>query len=115
MITAIRTFSTQSIAAFVATACGFIRRCRITSYTYMTDADVLAIKAYLFSLPPVHAKTPENTLTFPFNQRWAMTFWSALFNADSRFAPNSARRARNGIGVPISRGAGALWRVPYAA
>ena len=28
-----------------------------TSYTYMTDADVLAIKAYLFSLPPVRAKT----------------------------------------------------------
>ena len=26
-----------------------------TSYTYMTDADALAIKAYLFSLPPVHA------------------------------------------------------------
>ena len=25
------------------------------SYTYMTDADALAIKAYLFSLPPVHA------------------------------------------------------------
>ena len=26
-----------------------------TSYTYMTDADALAIKAYLFSLPAVHA------------------------------------------------------------
>ena len=25
------------------------------SYTYMTDADALAIKAYLFSLPAVHA------------------------------------------------------------
>ena len=33
-----------------------------TSYTYMTDDDVLAIKAYLFSLPPVRAKPPENTL-----------------------------------------------------
>ncbi len=27
-----------------------------TSYTYMTDADALAIKAYLFSLPPVQAQ-----------------------------------------------------------
>jgi mono/diheme cytochrome c family protein len=62
-----------------------------TSYTYMTDADVLAIKAYLFSLPPVRAKAPENTLTFPYNQRWAMTFWSALFNPDTRFAPDSDR------------------------
>jgi mono/diheme cytochrome c family protein len=61
------------------------------SYSHMTDADVLAIKAYLFSLPPVHAKAPENTLTFPYNQRWAMTFWSALFNSDTRFAPDSDR------------------------
>ena len=30
-----------------------------TSYTYMTDADALAIKAYLFSLPPVHATPPR--------------------------------------------------------
>jgi mono/diheme cytochrome c family protein len=61
------------------------------SYSYMTDADVLAIKAYLFSLPPVHAKAPENTLTLPYNQRWAMIFWSALFNPDTRFAPDSDR------------------------
>jgi mono/diheme cytochrome c family protein len=62
-----------------------------TSYSYMTDADVLAIKAYLFSLPPVRAQPPKNTLTFPFNQRWAMIFWSALFNRDTTFAPDSDR------------------------
>jgi mono/diheme cytochrome c family protein len=61
------------------------------SYTYMTDADALAIKAYLFSLPPVHATAPANTLTFPFNQRWAMSFWSALFNPDTRFAPDTSK------------------------
>jgi mono/diheme cytochrome c family protein len=58
------------------------------SYTYVTDADALAIKAYLFSLPPVHAPAPENTLTFPFNQRWAMSVWSALFNPGTRFEPD---------------------------
>jgi mono/diheme cytochrome c family protein len=62
-----------------------------TSYTYMTDADALAIKAYLFSLPPVRAAAPRNTLTFPFDQRWAMNFWSALFNPDTRFAPDTAK------------------------
>ncbi len=62
-----------------------------TSYTYMTDADGLAIKAYLFSLPAVHATAPDNTFAFPFNQRWLMVFWSTLFNADARFAPNSDR------------------------
>jgi len=61
------------------------------SYTYMTDDDALAIKAYLFSLAPVRVKAPENTLSFPFNQRWAMMFWSAVFNPDTRFAPDSSK------------------------
>ena len=62
-----------------------------TSYTYISDADALAIKAYLFSLAPVRAPAPENTLAFPFNQRWAMGFWSALFNPDTRFEPDPSK------------------------
>jgi len=62
-----------------------------TSYTYISDADALAIKAYLFSLPAVRATPPANTLSFPFNQRWAMMFWSALFNPDTRFAPDTSK------------------------
>jgi mono/diheme cytochrome c family protein len=62
-----------------------------TSYTYMTNEDVLAVKAYLFSLPAVRARTPENTLAFPFNQRWSMIFWSAVFNPDTRFAPDTSK------------------------
>ncbi len=64
-----------------------------TSYTYITDADALAIKAYLFSLPPVRAEAPANTLAFPFNQRWAMAFWSELFNPDTRFEPDLSKSA----------------------
>lgn len=64
-----------------------------TSYTYISDDDALAIKAYLFSLPPVHAAPPENTLEFPFNQRWGMLFWSAVFNPDRRFEPNTSKSA----------------------
>ncbi|MDB5654263.1 MAG: putative alcohol dehydrogenase, partial [Tardiphaga sp.] len=62
-----------------------------TSYTYMTDADGLAIKAYLFSLAPVRAMLPKNTLAFPFDQRWALAFWSALFNPDTRFQPDTSQ------------------------
>ena len=62
-----------------------------TSYGYMTDADALAIKAYLFSLPAVHAPAPANTLGFPFNQRWSMIFWSAVFNPDTRFEPDASK------------------------
>jgi mono/diheme cytochrome c family protein len=63
------------------------------SYTYMSDADALAIKAYLFSLKPVHAAAPANTLNFPFNQRSLMSVWSILFNPDTRYEPNVERSA----------------------
>jgi len=61
------------------------------SYTFMSDADALAIKAYLFSLKPVHQAAPQNTLVFPFNQRALMWVWSVLFNPDKRFEPRVAR------------------------
>jgi mono/diheme cytochrome c family protein len=64
-----------------------------TSYTYLTDDDALAIKTYLFSLPPVRAAAPANTLSFPFNQRWGMMFWSALFNPDTRYEPDTSKSA----------------------
>ena len=61
------------------------------SYTYMTDADAGAIKAYLFSLAPVHAPAPPNTLGFPYNQRSLMGIWALLFNPDTRFEPRTSR------------------------
>ena len=61
------------------------------AYTMMTDADALAIKVFLFSLPARHAAVPANTLKFPFNQRWLMAFWSAFFNPDKRFSPDPAQ------------------------
>jgi mono/diheme cytochrome c family protein len=63
------------------------------SYTYMSDADALAIKAYLFSLKPLHAPAPQNTLVFPFNQRGLMSLWALFFNPDKRYEPNSDRTA----------------------
>ncbi len=58
-----------------------------TSYTLLTDQDVLAIKAYLFSLKPVKQANKPNTFAFPYNQRWLMAIWAALFNPDHRFRP----------------------------
>ena len=64
------------------------------SYALLTDDDVLAIKAYLFSLPPVHRETRPNTFAFPFNQRWTMAFWSALFVPGTRFEPVARQSAQ---------------------
>ena len=63
------------------------------AYTLLADDDVLAIKAYLFSLPTARTVAPSNSLRFPFNQRWLMGPWSALYNSDQRFRPFSDRTA----------------------
>lgn len=62
-----------------------------TSYTYMTDADALAIKAYLFTLSPVSAPARQNNLSWPFNQRSLLAAWNVMFNEDQRFRPRSGQ------------------------
>jgi mono/diheme cytochrome c family protein len=54
-------------------------------YTLLTDNDVLAIKAYLFSLTPVQHRPPSDDLKFPYNQRYLLRFWNILFNPGRRF------------------------------
>jgi mono/diheme cytochrome c family protein len=75
-----------------------------TSYTYITDEDALAIKAYLFSLAPVKMPNKSNALSFPFNQRWAMGIWSAFFNANERFKPDTERSAEWNRGAYLAEG-----------
>ena len=72
------------------------------SYTFLTDADALAIKAYLFSLAPVHAPSRADTLSFPFNQRWLLGIWSWLFNPDQRFQANPAQSPEWNRGAYVS-------------
>jgi mono/diheme cytochrome c family protein len=50
-----------------------------TSYTKLSRQDVMAIKAYLFSLPPVNVAPTPNTMGFPFNQRASLLGWDILF------------------------------------
>ena len=62
-----------------------------TSYTRLSRDDVLAIKAYLFSLPKMDERNRRNDLAFPFNQRWAMGFWNAVFFKNQRFAADPSK------------------------
>jgi mono/diheme cytochrome c family protein len=64
-----------------------------TSYTQLSRDDVLAIKAYLFSLRTVDQANRRNDLAFPFNQRWAMGFWNAAFFKNQRFTADPAKSA----------------------
>jgi mono/diheme cytochrome c family protein len=47
-------------------------------YTNVTREDVLAIKAYLFSLPPVAKPSEKNHLLFPFDIRDSLAAWRAV-------------------------------------
>jgi len=76
-----------------------------TSYTQLSRDDVLAIKAYLWTLPPSAQPNRPNELGFPFNQRWAMAFWNAAFFKSERFAADPAKSAQWNSGAYL---AGAL-------
>ncbi|WP_296948968.1 c-type cytochrome [uncultured Massilia sp.] len=62
-----------------------------TSYSLLSREDVLAIKAYLFSLPATRQATPAPDLSFPFDQRWAMGAWNAAFFKSRRFVADPGR------------------------
>jgi mono/diheme cytochrome c family protein len=73
-----------------------------TSYSLLSRDDVLAIKAYLFSLAPVEQATPQPALSFPFNQRWAMGFWNAVFFKSARFEPDAGKSAEWNSGAYLA-------------
>jgi mono/diheme cytochrome c family protein len=77
-----------------------------TSFTAMSRDDALAIKAYLFSLPPQHVANKVNSLSFPFNQRWGMAFWDLVFLSDRRFTPDPAQSATVNRGAYLATALG---------
>jgi mono/diheme cytochrome c family protein len=77
-----------------------------TSYTYITDADALAIRAYLFTLAPVHARAKPDQLSWPFNQRGLLAIWDVMFNPDERFRPNTGQSAQWNRGAYLAEAMG---------
>jgi mono/diheme cytochrome c family protein len=69
-----------------------------TTYTRIGDADALAIKAYLFSLPPVSRRAPPHNVSAPFGWRWTMAPWKWLFFDEGRFEadPNADDQVNRG-------------------
>ena len=74
-------------------------------FTKISRDDVLAIKAYLFSLPAVNAPRKPLRLAFPFSVRESLLAWRTAFFKPGGFVPDksfghcqprglSSRRAR---------------------
>ena len=63
----------------------------------------------LISLKPIKYPPPPNKISFPFNQRYLMWFWNALYKPEHRFQPNTATtdarfiRGRDGRRLTASR------------
>ena len=75
-----------------------------THYTKMTREDALAIKAYLFSLEPVHAEHEVNKLEFPYNIRSSLNVWRVLYFKAGEFVPDPNRSAELNRGAYLVEG-----------
>ena len=62
-----------------------------TSYSGVSRADLLAIKAYLFSLDPVSKASREHDLAWYMSSRLAAGAWKELNFESARFTPDAAR------------------------
>ena len=70
-----------------------------TSYTKITETDLKAMKAYLFTLAPVDEASPPHDISFPFSWRFLQIGWKMLFFREGEFRPDSAKSAE------VNRGA----------
>jgi mono/diheme cytochrome c family protein len=62
-----------------------------TSFTGMTDRDLLDIKAYIFSQPAVPTVNRPHDLRFPYNIRWALMPWKILYFREGPFMGDPSR------------------------
>jgi mono/diheme cytochrome c family protein len=64
-----------------------------TAFTKMIDDDIVALFAYLKSIPAVRREPQENEVSFPFNQRALMAVWKAMFFEEGAFESNESESA----------------------
>lgn len=77
-----------------------------TAFTLIADADLLALKAYIFSLPPAAAPSRAHDLSFPFGFRWLMWVWKWLNFTPGPFVPDPARSTDWNRGAYLVEGPG---------
>ena len=72
----------------------------------MTRDDVLAIRAYLRTIPPSSEPSKKNRLIFPFDIRAGLSAWNALFFHPGEFRPDPAKSAEWNRGAYLVEGLG---------
>jgi mono/diheme cytochrome c family protein len=59
------------------------------AYTRMSRAEVLALRAYLNTVPPVRNAVEANTLPFPYNVRAVVSVWDGLYFTEGEYQPDA--------------------------
>ncbi len=73
-----------------------------TSFTKMTKEDLLHLKAYLFSLPPVEKPNKPHDLIVPFGQQIGFMLWKKLHFQETKFQPDPEKSAEWNRGAYLS-------------
>jgi mono/diheme cytochrome c family protein len=76
------------------------------SYQLMTVEDIIDLKAYLDTLPPVAVDAPPHELSFPFNIRRGLGLWQLLYIDGKAFQPDPAATDQINRGAYLVRGPG---------
>jgi len=77
-----------------------------TYYTRVTEGDLLAIRAYLKTLDPVHNRVQTDQLPFPFSIRQSLYAWNALFYRGGAFRPDPQQSPEWNRGAYLVQGLG---------
>lgn len=77
-----------------------------TSFTRISDEDLMAMYAYLMSQPPVRAAVPPSELRFPYSVRPLLGIWNALYLKPGPETPDPARSALWNRGAYLVNGLG---------
>jgi len=73
-------------------------------FTRMSKDDVLAIRAYLSTLPAVHNAVETNQLSFPFSIRTGMAVWNWLYFKPGEWEPEAGKSEQWNRGAYLVQG-----------
>ncbi|WP_144107447.1 c-type cytochrome [Paraburkholderia sp. BCC1886] len=77
-----------------------------TAYASMSDGDIRDLWAYVKTIAPVSHPVVENQLPFPYNQRWLLGGWNALFFHAQPFKADDTKSVEYNRGAYLVEGAG---------
>jgi mono/diheme cytochrome c family protein len=73
------------------------------SYAGMTDQDIADLYAFLMAQPAVTRENRDHGLGFPYNLRFTLGIWQALYHDSEAFTPQSGRDAAWNRGAYLVR------------